>query len=189
MVDTSSLRNAITSFEVVADIIDDVQTDGTIITDLASVTPASGDSILISDVSDSGSSKEALISDLADVIATYKNLLSNTYTPTLTNTTNIDASTAFSCQYARIEDFVVVSGFVNIDPTSTGTTILEISLPVASNLTASSELCGQSATTTTTSPVFGSLYGNFTNDRAYLRFVATSSVNTQHCFTFSYRVL
>src|SRR3989304_10106925 len=58
---------------------------------------------------------------------------SGTYTPTLTNGTNVAASTAFECQWMRIGSVVCVRGKFNLDPTSANTTtILGISLPVAS---------------------------------------------------------
>jgi hypothetical protein len=54
---------------------------------------------------------------------------SGTYTPTLTNLTNIDASTAFKLQYMRVGKVVTVSGIVNIDPSASGDIDLRMSLP------------------------------------------------------------
>lgn len=59
------------------------------------------------------------------------------YTPSLTNTTNVAASVAHPTRWTRIGNLVHVSGQVEIDPTeASGTfTQLDISLPVASNFT------------------------------------------------------
>lgn len=54
---------------------------------------------------------------------------SGTYTPTLTNTTNVAASTAYACQYMRVGDVITVSGKVDIDPTAPGATVLRMDLP------------------------------------------------------------
>jgi hypothetical protein len=60
-------------------------------------------------------------------------LASGTYTPTLSNTTNIAASAAFVCQYQRVGNVVTVSGRVNITPTAASVASeLGISLPIAS---------------------------------------------------------
>jgi hypothetical protein len=49
--------------------------------------------------------------DLSDVV-------SGSYTPTLVNVANLDASTAYSCQYVRVGSVVIVSGQVDVDPTA-----------------------------------------------------------------------
>jgi len=53
-----------------------------------------------------------------------------TYTPTLTNTTNISASTALVFRFENRGNRVYVWGKVTVDPTSIGDTVLRISLPV-----------------------------------------------------------
>jgi len=73
------------------------------------------------------------------------NVFSGTYTPTLTNTTNISASTAAVCQYMRVGNTVTVSGQVSgITMTAAGptNTVLRMTLPVASNLSAVRQLGG-----------------------------------------------
>lgn len=108
------------------------------------------------------------------------------YLPTLFNTVNIAASTAFSAQYLRLGSVVTVSGQVNIDPTAAGDTQLGISLPVASNLANANELAG-----TAFSPVVAegaALFGDAANDRATLEFQAVSAANNAWFFTMQYRV-
>src|SRR5688500_4743620 len=46
---------------------------------------------------------------LMSTISDLPVLTSGTYTPTLTNTTNLDGSTAYECQYLRVGNTVTVS--------------------------------------------------------------------------------
>lgn len=114
---------------------------------------------------------------------------SGTYTPTLTNTANIDASTAFVCQYMRVGNVVTVSGTVNIDPTSATTlTTLGISLPIASNLSSYVQCCGTA--NSRVAAAYGDIQGDATNDRATLNFInGASTANAGWFFTFTYTVL
>lgn len=112
---------------------------------------------------------------------------SGTYTPTLTNVANVAASTAYSCQYSRVGTVVTVSGEVDIDPTTTLTlTQLGISLPIASNLTATNELGGTSADDLNTA---ARVAGDATNNRAEIRMTPVDVTNRRFSFTFTYRVL
>jgi len=114
-------------------------------------------------------------------------LLSETYTPTLTNVANVAASTAYSCQYSRVGTVVTVSGEVDIDPTTTITlTQLGISLPIASNLTATNELGGTSADDLGTA---ARVAGDATNNRAEVRMTPVDVTNRRFSFTFTYRIL
>jgi len=71
-------------------------------------------------------------------------MASGTYTPSLTNTTNIDASTAYPWQYIRFGKQVVFSGKMDIDPTSAASTasVIKISLPIAADFTGNSQASG-----------------------------------------------
>lgn len=113
----------------------------------------------------------------------------STYTPTLSNTTNVAASTAFVCQYLRVGNTVTVSGKVNIDPTAAGATLLGISLPIASAFTSDEELCGTAALSGGASQESGAIYADATNDRASLSFYAVTTSNSAWYFTFTYRVI
>lgn len=74
-------------------------------------------------------------------------IASGTWTPTITNGTNIQASTAYNCQYLRIGNIVTVSGRVDIDLTSTAVASnLQMSLPIASDFPTSSGRVGGVAT-------------------------------------------
>lgn len=114
----------------------------------------------------------------------------DTYTPTLTAVANVAAQTAYVCQYARLGDFVMVSGQVAIDPTSATTlTRLGISLPIPSSLTAA-EQCGGTAAQPDVFGYTAAIRGDATNDRAELAFTTDADVaNRIWSLQFSYLVL
>lgn len=114
-------------------------------------------------------------------------ILSGTYTPTLTAGANTGAATPFSCQYIRVGNVVTVTGRIDIDPVAAVQTICDISLPIASNLTATNELAGTAVSTIAQEAA--PIYGEATNNRARIDYVATSTANHDMFFTFTYRVL
>ena len=120
-------------------------------------------------------------------VAALGNVHSLTYTPTLTNTTNIAASTAYVCQYMRVGNTVTVSGRVDIDPTATGATLLGISLPIASNLASAAECCG-SASAVASTECFA-INGDAANNRASLAGLAVDTANHDVYFQFTYLVI
>lgn len=69
----------------------------------------------------------------AVTIATDITLAQGTYTPTLTNTTNITSSTAYTTHYFRVGDQITVWGQVEITPTAVGACELRMTLPVATS--------------------------------------------------------
>lgn len=113
-------------------------------------------------------------------------LSSGTYTPTTTNITNVDSSSGYACQYLRVGATVTVSGAVNINPTATGDTIVEITLPIASNFTASENAAGVMVCPGVDQ--FGAITANSTDDRARLRCLATDTSARDWWFTFTYKV-
>ena len=67
---------------------------------------------------------------------TNQYICSGTYTPTITNGTNISATTAYKCQWMRVGNVVTVSGRIDIDITTTLlANSLNITLPINSNFT------------------------------------------------------
>lgn len=117
-------------------------------------------------------------------------LSSGTYTPTLTNGTNVAASTAYPCQYMQVGNTVTVSGKIDIDPTGAGATILGISLPIASALTNDYQAGGTSSAGIEL--YAGSIKGDATNDRVQLDYVIPitgSTGNTSWYFSFTYQIL
>lgn len=109
----------------------------------------------------------------------------STYTPTLFNTTNIAASTAYTTYYVRSGDWVTVWGEVDIDATA-ATTISEmaISLPVSCDITNTYQLAGTASFEDNT---VVQIKGDATNNRAMLRFTPQSASNNKYSFHFTYK--
>lgn len=113
-----------------------------------------------------------------------------TYTPTLTNTTNIDSSAVIGpFPYMRVGNFVSVSGSVTIDPTAAAptATALGISLPIASNFAAASDGSGVGSAQATNTT--GSITADVANDRMTLSFQATGTASTGWRVMFMYQIL
>lgn len=113
---------------------------------------------------------------------------SDVWTPTLTNVTNLTASTAYECHYIRINDKVICFGRFDADVTAVAPTSTElgISLPIASALTSSAQLGG----TASTSRDGGLIIADTTNDRASVQWsAAVNSANAGWGFMFGYTIL
>lgn len=114
-------------------------------------------------------------------------LASGTYTPTLTNVTNITASTAYDCQYLRVGNTVTVSGKVDIDVTLGAASELGLSLPIASAMTAEENL-GGTASSPAAASLVSAIRADATNDRAAFVFTAVSLTNDSYFFEFTYQI-
>lgn len=112
---------------------------------------------------------------------------SGTFTPTLTNTTNAAASTAYVTGYTVLGSCVRVFGKVDIDATAAGAVLVAVSLPVASNLAAEQDLAGIAASDVGAGTVVR-IKGDATNDRASFVFPAVSVTNDSYAFEFSYQI-
>lgn len=117
------------------------------------------------------------------------NLLSGTYTPTLFNTTNVAASTAYVTGYYRIGNSVTVYGKVDIDVTLAASTAseLQMTLPIASNMTAEQDL-GGTAVSDGVASLSARIKCDPTTDRASVVFKAISLSNDSYSFEFSYQI-
>jgi hypothetical protein len=116
-------------------------------------------------------------------------LTTGTYTPTLTNTTNVAASTAYECRWFRIGDQVIVFGKADVDPTaSAASTVLGISLPVASNLGDTGDLSGTAAAIATAGEA-AAIIGDSGNDRAVMQWITQTTANHSMNFSFGYKVI
>jgi hypothetical protein len=124
----------------------------------------------------------------AELTSALANITSGTYTPTLTNVLNLDASTAFACQYLRVDSTVTVSGRVDVDPTAAGSTVLGITLPIASNL-AAFENCTGAASAAVVAGQCAAILGDAANNIAQMRWVAVDTANRAMFFTFTYQVI
>jgi hypothetical protein len=114
---------------------------------------------------------------------------SDTYTPKLTNTTNITSSAAAVCQYTQIYSTVTVSGQVTIRATATGACNLKMTLPVASGFTSSGQAAGTFATTTAGGTAQGAILADITGDQLEFRFNATNTTSTVYSFTATYQIV
>lgn len=115
-------------------------------------------------------------------------ITTGTYTPTLTNTTNLDASTAYVCTYMRVGNVVSVSGRFDIDPTIVAAVDMGISLPIASNLAALAD-CAGAANPEAVATRGLAIHADVTNDRAQVVGVVADITNHGYAFTFQYRII
>jgi hypothetical protein len=109
------------------------------------------------------------------------------YTPSITNTTNVAASELFPAFYIRVGNTVQVGGSIRIDPTAgSGTfTQFELSLPVASSFTQVPDLGGAGAGDNTQSI---RIYANATNDTAWFAYVTNNTPIDYITYTYTYLV-
>ena len=115
-------------------------------------------------------------------------LLTNVYTPTLSNVANLDASTTYQAQYLRAGAFVIVSGKADVDPTAAVATQLGISLPVASNIGAQEDCCGV-AFSATIAGQGAAIVGDAANNRAEMQWIAVDLTNQPMYYIFAYRII
>ena len=116
---------------------------------------------------------------------------SGTYTATITDSANTSARTAYRSTWTRVGNVVHVAGVVDVDPTTTlTTTIIKISLPIASNFsivgecrgTATSEaIAGQSASILETTAYAVS-------DFAIMKWACVDVTNQPMSYEFQYEV-
>lgn len=121
--------------------------------------------------------------------AALANVMSGTYTPTITNIANASASTAFVMQWMRVGNIVTVSGQFDVDPTTAASTLtqIEISLPVASNFSASTQLAGTACGNSVVEPCL--ILANPTTDTAAVNFLAVNAANHAFSCHFTYQVI
>lgn len=121
---------------------------------------------------------------------TNQYVASGTYTFTLTNVTNVAASTAYQAQWTRVGNVVTVSGKFDLDATAASSTATELglSLPIASNFAAEENLGGNASSDAVASAV-ARIKADAANDRAAIVFKAISATNDSYAFTFTYLIL
>lgn len=116
---------------------------------------------------------------------------SGAYTPTITGITNVAAATVNQARYFRVGDEVLVRASLQITPTaSAADTVVNVSLPIASDLTLSGDVSGTGALNSnlTTSKSAGPIYGSPGTDGALYRFVSTNTTSGEYSVIFSYTV-
>jgi hypothetical protein len=106
-------------------------------------TLADGDSLVMSDASDSGTVKTTLLSRIATYIQTALPIAAGTWTPTCTSVANLDGNPTATGYYLRVLSIVIAWAEVTIDPTLAATTTRWLMSPaVASNFTVSANAIG-----------------------------------------------
>lgn len=124
-----------------------------------------------------------------DQVAPFVKLAFGTYTPTLTNLANIDASTPYECQYLQVGDVVTVSGRCDADMTASATaTQLRISLPIPSVFTAA-EQCSGTAFCPTAAGEGAAIRASVTASTASMNWITSTTSNQAMYFTFTYIVI
>lgn len=115
----------------------------------------------------------------------------NTYTPTLTAITNVSASAANVSGWIRIGNAVLVFAQISVTATAAAAlTVIDISLPVASNFGAATQAVGAGSILTAGTEVAGvAISANATNDRARATFVSTSNAARTYTVMFGYIVI
>jgi hypothetical protein len=115
---------------------------------------------------------------------------SGTYTPSLTNGANVAGSTARECFYTRVGNNVHVAGTFLVDPTAAlAATVLDISLPIASNLAQTYQLSGGAINGVPQPADTGEIAGSVANDRAIVTMYPASALNQTFQFWFDYMVI
>lgn len=110
---------------------------------------------------------------------------SGTYTPVVTNGTNIDRASAGVCQYMRVGNIVTVSGELQVDAKNAGAFEIGLSLPIATDLAAASEASGTAASS---GSVTLRLSGDAVNNRVRVNGMAANGTNTAYSFMFTYKL-
>ncbi len=157
-------------------------------TGLKIATAQATDLTLVLPATDATIANQAWVSDAAGNTSFGAVVTSGTYTPTLTNGANVAASTPLLCQYMRVGSLVTVCGIFNLDITTTLTsTVLGISLPIASDFTDTLQAGGVALTGL--SGDYGAILSNSTNNNVQMQAVPVSTANVTYYFNFSYRIL
>lgn len=110
------------------------------------------------------------------------------YLPTLTNVTNLSASTHYDSTYMRIGNICWVFGAVDVDPTAAVATELGISFPIASTTAAETDCSGSGASHEVAGFSVG-ISADTVNNRARMRWVAVDTSNRRVWYQFGYRIL
>lgn len=112
-------------------------------------------------------------------------LASGTYTPTLTNVTNITSASVVGFQYMRVGSVVTVSGVISINTTGAGASELGISLVVSSNIGSTGDLAG----TAHNGAVGGYVNGDATNNRGSMQWSSSGAGTTVWMVHFTYLII
>ncbi len=114
------------------------------------------------------------------------NIHTGSYTPTLTDGANVTSSASAVCMYVKIDDIVTVYGQFSLEATVSVTlTDIEIELPISSIFSAITDCSGVGSSQYDS----GRISGILVNNTAKLSFIASSILDNDWSFNFSYRIL
>jgi len=122
---------------------------------------------------------------------TAANLISGTYTPTVTALSNATSVSSALCHYIRVGNQVTVTGSFSATATSSGVnTNVRISLPIASDLTATADLSGHGSIEDSTMTPNVVVKGDVSNDAAQLAVgsVPVGGTTLSTFFSFTYTI-
>lgn len=112
---------------------------------------------------------------------------SGKYTPGISSTTNVAASTIYDLFYFKIGKIVYVQGLIDIDPTLAATsTIFHLSLPLSSNFTVAEDLSG--ILTAAGQNIIGQVIGDPASDDALFVYTPGVATNQSLNFNFTYEI-
>jgi len=117
------------------------------------------------------------------------NLLSGTYTPTLTGVYNVASSTAYELQYMRVGNVVTVSGYIQASATAANTwTRISITLPISSTFDYSYRAGGGGGASATNN-VCAIQAGAFGTSVVYLDSYPNTTSALGYTFSFTYLIM
>lgn len=119
---------------------------------------------------------------------TAANLTSGTYTPTPTNISNTASFTTYALQYLRVGNTATVSGRLTVQASSASDTEFRITLPIASNFTATTNAGGSGVFQFDGYKPVG-IKADITNDQATFFYAASSTATNDLYFSFTYQIL
>lgn len=137
-------------------------------------------------IPDSSTSNQQKVSaDTSTIVARIRQIItdsltalmvsSGTYIPTLTNGSNVASSTASNCHWVRIGNQIEITGLISVAATLTATnTVIDISLPVATGMSATTDLSGL-MTSNAIAGLSGGIEGNLSSDIARLTYTAVGT--------------
>jgi hypothetical protein len=117
-----------------------------------------------------------------------KNYISSgNFSPGTSGSSNLTSFTHFEMKYTRVGSMVMVSGNANAQAASAAQCLIEINLPIASDLTASDDCTGSGChLTATPTPVFVS--SNNATNKLQLVWNASATTNSQLNYVAMYEI-
>lgn len=112
---------------------------------------------------------------------------SGTYTPTLTNVSNVSSSAISISQYMRVGNTVTVSGSITMTPLAAGNTVMRFNPPIASNFTNSVQVAGTIISWTGTQ--VGTLISDSTNNAIGVEINNTNATAYTYYWHCTYQII